>query len=83
MFTSILSATSFHFIYTLYTSLPHIGVLVVEDFADKETCENLYKRAGQLIEGFEPKEHSIFKTSDQVCSICWIWTRIWVIHIYL
>ena len=42
------------------------GFLVIEDFVDGKACDRLRRRAGQLVDAFEPQEAaSIFSTTDQ------------------
>lgn len=41
------------------------GFLVVEDFAAARDCDALMARAGELVDGFDPSQVSIFSTTDQ------------------
>jgi len=42
------------------------GYLVIEDFWTRETCDNLIKRANEIVEEFDPSTVSVFSTNEQV-----------------
>ena len=50
----------------MVTAYADAGVIILEDFATRDACDDLRRRANELIDAFDPQEvRSVFSTTDK------------------